>query len=217
MLHPRAPASRTARPGALCPRAAPGVPARASGAPRANVGALVAAGGGLGRPPWGARGGSWDLAEGLPACSRPVHLPTHAPDARASRRALLGALGNPSISQAQDSGSLSAGEADRFGGGDAMRNRCTPCNGSRRTPPTVSPWAREESANAVPRALDARLFTRVALSSRTPSRHARRSPERKPSGNQGRKDEAPEAGTLGASLTDPRCEVRKEEEMAPLL
>jgi site-specific DNA recombinase len=51
----------------------------------------------------------------------------------------------------------------------------------------VSPRAREESANAVPRGLAVRVFTRPAFSARTLSRRARRSPTRKPSRNQGRK------------------------------
>ena len=67
-------------------------------------------------------GVSWDLAEGAAARSRPVHRPATPPDARAPRAARLGALREPSFRPREDSGALSAGEADRFGGGDAMRS-----------------------------------------------------------------------------------------------
>jgi glyoxylase-like metal-dependent hydrolase (beta-lactamase superfamily II) len=55
----------------------------------------------------------------------------------------------------------------------------------------LSPRDRDESANAVPRALAALVFTRATLSARSPSRRARRSPTRKPAGNQGRKGNGP--------------------------
>jgi len=69
---------------------------------------------------------SWDLAEGAAARSRPVHRSATAPDARSFRAARLGTLGNPSISEAQDLGGLSAGEAARFGARNPMRSSCTP-------------------------------------------------------------------------------------------
>ena len=65
---------------------------------------------------------------------------------------------------------------------------------------SLSPRDREESANAVPRALDAQFFTRVVLSARTPSRRARRSPTRKPAGNQGRKGNGPGDRSQGPLL-----------------
>jgi len=46
--------------------------------------------------------------------------------ARSPCAARLGTLGNPSISEAQDLGGLSAGEADRFGARNPMRSSCTP-------------------------------------------------------------------------------------------
>jgi hypothetical protein len=59
---------------------------------------------------------------GLGGLLAPFTSPTRRLDAVARRRALLGALGDPSISQARDLGALSAGEADRFGAGAAMRS-----------------------------------------------------------------------------------------------
>jgi len=67
-------------------------------------------------------GVSWDLAEGAAARSRPVHRPATPPDARSPRAARLGALREPPFPPREDSGALSAGEADRFGGADAMRS-----------------------------------------------------------------------------------------------
>ncbi|MBL8719512.1 MAG: transposase, partial [Myxococcales bacterium] len=71
-LQSRAPASRTARTGALCPQAAPGAPAPASAAPRANVGGLVVAVDGAGVVEDAAEEVSWDLAGGR---STPVDHP----------------------------------------------------------------------------------------------------------------------------------------------
>ncbi len=65
---------------------------------------------------------SWDLAEGAATRSRPVHQPGHPRDARSPGAARLGALREPSFRPREDSGALSAGEADRFGGADAMRS-----------------------------------------------------------------------------------------------
>ncbi len=62
--HPRAPASRTARTGALCPEPAAKARGGPNGAPRANLGALVALGGGVREARDAAGEVSWDLAEG---------------------------------------------------------------------------------------------------------------------------------------------------------
>jgi len=72
--------------------------------------------------------------------------------------------------------------------------------GGKATVDQVSPRDRDESANAVPRAIDALIFTRAALSARSPSRRTRCSPTRKPAGNQGRKGNGPGDRSQGPLL-----------------
>jgi hypothetical protein len=65
--------------------------------------------------------------------------------------------------------------------------------------------------------LAALVFVLGVLSVRSPSRRARRSSTRKPSGNQGRKGNGPEDRSWGPLFTDASRDVREEEEMAQIL